>query len=262
MIRPFTITGVKPRQAVKVPNMEISPASTICLPNNFASSKGMIDIYSDWIKNFDIAGFRLDTVKHVNKEFWQRFIPAIQEAARNSGRKDFFIFGEVYDHDPAVLSEFVHRASMPSVLDFGFQRAVRGFAAGTEAPAKLAEFFAKDSYYTTQSVNAYGLVTFLGNHDIGRIGYFLCNDVSTASDEELLARDILAHAVLFFTRGIPAMYYGDEQVLQVREGTWHRERICLDQRCLNTLRKSGSAGEMAQRRRSTKIIHCFAPFAQ
>jgi glycosidase len=173
--------------------------------------RGMIDIYTDWIKNFDIVGFRLDTVKHVNKEFWQRFIPAIQEAAQNSGRKDFFIFGEVYDYDPAFLSEFVHRASMRSVLDFGFQRAVRGFAAGTDAPAKLAEFFAKDSYYTTQSVNAYGLVTFLGNHDIGRIGYFLCNDVPNASDEELVARDILAHAVLFFTRGIPAMYYGDEQ---------------------------------------------------
>jgi glycosidase len=173
--------------------------------------RGMIDIYTDWIKSFDIAGFRLDTVKHVNKEFWQRFLPAIQEAAQIAGRKDFFIFGEVYDHDPAFLSEFVHRASMPSLLDFGFQRAVRGFAAGTDAPAKLAEFFAKDSYYTTQSVNAYGLVTFLGNHDIGRIGYFLCNDVPTASDEELVARDILAHAVLFFTRGIPAMYYGDEQ---------------------------------------------------
>jgi len=173
--------------------------------------QGMIDIYSDWIKNFDIAGFRLDTVKHVNKEFWQRFIPAIQDAGRKSGRKDFFIFGEVYDPDPAFLSEYVHRASVPSVLDFGFQRAVRGFAAGTDSPAKLSEFFAKDSYYTTQSVNAYGLVTFLGNHDIGRIGYFLCNDISTASDEELLARDNLAHAVLFFTRGIPAIYYGDEQ---------------------------------------------------
>ena len=107
--------------------------------------RGMTDIYADWIKNFDVAGFRLDTVKHVNKEFWQSFIPAIQEAAQKSGRKDFFIFGEVYNPDPAVLSEFAHRASMPSVLDFGFQEAVRRFAAGADAPVKLAEFFAKDS---------------------------------------------------------------------------------------------------------------------
>ncbi len=67
------------------------------------------------------------------------------------------------------------------------------------------------AYYTTPSVNAYSLVTFLGNHDLGRIGYFFSNDVGSASNEELLARDILAHAVLFFTRGIPAVYYGDEQ---------------------------------------------------
>ena len=173
--------------------------------------RGMIDIYTNWIKEFDISGFRLDTVKHVNNEFWLSFIPAIQEASQRYGRKDFFIFGEVYDYDSAFLSEFAHRASMPSVLDFGFQRAVRGFASGADAPAKLAEFFAKDAYYTTPTANAYGLVTFLGNHDMGRIGYFLSNDVSSASDGELLARDILAHAVLFFTRGIPAIYYGDEQ---------------------------------------------------
>ncbi len=173
--------------------------------------RGMIDVYANWIKYSDITGFRLDTVKHVNNEFWQSFIPAIQESAQKSGRKDFFIFGEVYDPDPAFLSEFAHRSSMPSVLDFGFQRAVRGFASGTDAPAKLAEFFAKDAFYTTPSSNAYSLVTFLGNHDLGRIGYFLCNDVGSASNDELLSRDILAHAVLFFTRGIPAIYYGDEQ---------------------------------------------------
>ena len=173
--------------------------------------QGMIDIYAAWIKDFAIAGFRLDTVKHVNNEFWQRFIPAIQEQATRSGRKDFLVFGEIYDPDPAFLSEFVHRADMPSVLDFGFQRAARGFATGADSPRKLAEFFAKDSYYTTPAVNAYGLVTFLGNHDIGRIGYFLSNDLPEAPSQELLARDILAHALLFFTRGIPAIYYGDEQ---------------------------------------------------
>ena len=173
--------------------------------------QGITAIYSGWIKDFAISGFRLDTVKHVNNEFWQRFIPAIQEQATSSGRADFFIFGEIYDPDPAILSEFVHLADIPSILDFGFQRVARGFATGADPPRKLAEFFAKDSYYTTPTANAYGLVTFLGNHDIGRIGHFLSNDLPAASDEELLSRDILAHALLLFSRGIPAIYYGDEQ---------------------------------------------------
>jgi glycosidase len=180
--------------------------------------RGMIDIYANWIKEFDLLGFRLDTVKHVNNEFWQSFVPAMEAAAQKSGRKDFLIFGEVYDPDPAVLSEFVHRASMPSVLDFGFQQAVRGFVSGGAPPSKLAEFFAKDGFYTTPTVNAYSLITFLGNHDLGRIGYFLSNDLSSASDDELLARDILAHAVLLFTRGIPVIYYGDEQGFTGRGG--------------------------------------------
>jgi len=173
--------------------------------------QGMIDIYNGWIDDFPIGGFRLDTVKHVNNEFWLKFIPAILDHAAKSGRSDFFVFGEIYDPDPAFLSEYIHRAGMPSILDFGFQRAASGFAAGTDPPGKLAEFFAKDAYYTTPTANAYGLVTFLGNHDIGRIGYFLSNDLPNANDQELLARDILAHAMMFFTRGIPALYYGDEQ---------------------------------------------------
>lgn len=180
--------------------------------------QGMIDIYRSWIKDFDFAGLRLDAVKHVNNEFWQSFVPAIQDEAEKSGRKNFFIFGEVYDHDPAFLSEFVHRASMPTVLDFGFQRAAARFASGMDSPAKLAEFFTRDSYYTTPVVSAYGLVTFLGNHDIGRIGHFLLNDLATAPDEEILGRDILAHSLLFFSRGIPAIYYGDEQGLTGKGG--------------------------------------------
>jgi len=180
--------------------------------------QGMIDIYADWIKQFPISGFRLDTVKHVNNEFWQKFIPAISEAAKNANRKDFFIFGEVYDLDPAFVSEFVHRASMPSVLDFGFQRSAHAFATGAGSPRSMAEFFAKDSFYTTPTGNAYQLVTFLGNHDIGRIGYFLSNDLSEATAEELLSRDILAHALMFFTRGIPSIYYGDEQGFTGRGG--------------------------------------------
>jgi glycosidase len=173
--------------------------------------RGMIEIYSNWIRDFDITGFRLDTVKHVNNEFWQSFVPAIRQNARKDGRKDFLVFGEVFDQDPAFISEFVHRAAMPSVLDFGFQRIARGFASGIDAPVKLADFYAKDGFYTTPSANAYGLVTFLGNHDLGRIGHFLSDDLGSASSEELLARDVLAHALMLFTRGVPVIYYGDEQ---------------------------------------------------
>jgi glycosidase len=173
--------------------------------------RGMTAIYANWIREFDIAGFRVDTVKHVNSEFWQSFIPSVLQVAQQCGRKDFWIIGEVYSLDPAFISEYVHRAAMPSVLDFGFQHAAVGFASGVDAPGKMAELYSEDSYYTTPTTNAYSLATFLGNHDMGRIGRFLSDDATGASSGELLARDILAHALMLFTRGIPVIYYGDEQ---------------------------------------------------
>jgi glycosidase len=49
---------------------------------------------------------------------------------------------------------------------------------------------------------------------MGRIGRFLNNDSSTidpANADALLRRDKLAHALMFFARGMPVIYYGDEQ---------------------------------------------------
>jgi neopullulanase len=56
------------------------------------------------IDTFDIDGFRIDTVKHVNDEFWQVFVPAILDHAAAAGKPDFHVFGEVFDGDPAYLS--------------------------------------------------------------------------------------------------------------------------------------------------------------
>ena len=49
--------------------------------------EGMVDIYSFWIDEFGVDGFRIDTTKHVNMEFWQAFGPAILEAAEARHRR-------------------------------------------------------------------------------------------------------------------------------------------------------------------------------
>ena len=56
---------------------------------------GMIDIYKTWIRDFRIDGFRMDTMKHVNDEFWQKFAPAIRATRASQGIRDFYMFGEV-----------------------------------------------------------------------------------------------------------------------------------------------------------------------
>ncbi|MCB0201943.1 MAG: hypothetical protein KDI03_17895, partial [Anaerolineae bacterium] len=44
---------------------------------------GFINIFNFWVDNFDIDGYRLDTAKHVNIEFWQRVAPAVLEHAQS-----------------------------------------------------------------------------------------------------------------------------------------------------------------------------------
>ncbi len=172
---------------------------------------GLIDIYKGWITNFAIDGFRIDTVKHVNAEFWQQFAPAILDHAAAAGKPNFFIFGEVFSNNPQLLSFYTTNADMPAVLDFQFQSGVRSYASANGPADGLKTLFENDDYYTDADSNAYALPTFIGNHDMGRFGYFLNVDNPGASDAEQLARDRLAHALMYFARGVPVVYYGDEQ---------------------------------------------------
>jgi glycosidase len=170
---------------------------------------GMTDIYKKWV-DFGIDGFRIDTVKHVNTEFWQQFAPAIQKEADRIGNHDFFSFGEVFDASPEFMSTYTTTAKLPATLDFGFQDKSRRFDQG-KATDELRDFFAKDDFYTDTDSNAYQLPTFLGNHDMGRVGYFVHADYPAASAGELVKRDQLLHSLMYLTRGQPVIYYGDEQ---------------------------------------------------
>jgi glycosidase len=163
---------------------------------------GFVDVYSDWM-DLGVDGFRIDTAKHVNSEFWQGFTAGLDAHAAELGRDDFFVFGEVYDADPNLLAPYMRDDGMDAVLDFAFQAAALDFVNGAGS-AHLAEVFADDPAYTTAAGDARALPTFLGNHDMGRVGYLV-------RDQDALARDELAHELLFLARGQPVVYAGDEQ---------------------------------------------------
>ena len=173
--------------------------------------QGMIEIYGDWIDRYGVDGFRIDTARHVNPAFWQAFVPAMLERARAKGIPNFHIFGEVYDHDPAMLARFTRVDRYPAVLDFAFQTTATDVANGVKGTDALAKLFMADAVYEGGEDGAMQLPTFLGNHDMGRIGGFIAKAHPQASDEELLARATLAHALMMFSRGVPTIYYGDEQ---------------------------------------------------
>ncbi|WP_077066565.1 alpha-amylase family glycosyl hydrolase [Catenovulum maritimum] len=172
---------------------------------------GMIDIFKNIVTELRPDGFRVDTVKHVNTEFWAGFSPAIIEHAKKEGIPNFHIFGEVYSGDVNVLSHYTTDGKMPAILDFGFQGLTYDLFVNESATDKAKTLFDNDDYYNDGDSRADMNPTFVGNHDMGRFSYFLTKSKTPLSEEQSLNKIKLAHALMYFSRGIPVIYYGDEQ---------------------------------------------------
>jgi len=175
--------------------------------------RGFIDIYTRWMERYGIDGYRIDTVKHVNLEFWEAFGAAIRQKATDLGRPDFLEFGEVNNgnYDYPLMSEFSTTGNLDGTLDFAFYDAARAFVSRGQDASALASVFSNDSWYTGHDTSAQEETTFVSNHDDGRLGLFLKEDnpkADAAQMEQLLA---LGQALLLTVRGQPAIYYGDEQ---------------------------------------------------
>jgi glycosidase len=175
--------------------------------------QGFIDIFGTWIEKYRIDGFRIDTARHVNPEFWQAFAPAMRDRARAVGIRNFHIFGEVAAEgvDVAQLARHTRVDKLPAVLDFGFAGAVKEVLARDAGTSVLARLYQDDGLYEGGAATALRLPTFTGNHDFGRLAWLIEEAKPQIGRDELAQRVMLGNAMLFLLRGIPVVYYGDEQ---------------------------------------------------
>ncbi|HEY0925244.1 alpha-amylase family glycosyl hydrolase [Brevundimonas sp.] len=173
--------------------------------------QGFIDLHGDWIDRYGIDGYRIDTARHVNPEFWQAFVPAILERARARGIPNFHIFGETFDFQTGTAAMHTVVDGLPTVLDFAYQQTVEHLVTGASAPDRMGYLLMEDAVYAGGVETARRLPTFTGNHDMGRIGHLILKARPDISDAELLERTTLAYALVILGRGIPVIYYGDEQ---------------------------------------------------
>ncbi|WP_064741781.1 pullulanase-type alpha-1,6-glucosidase [Hamadaea tsunoensis] len=169
---------------------------------------GMTKVYQDWIGSAGVDGFRIDTAKSVDMQFWPQFTRGITTYAAAHGKPNFFMFGEVYTSDATKTSAYVRQGKLPATLDFPFQAAAQSFVTNGNAQA-LSDMYASDALYASGNTDANALPTFLGNHDMGRVGGFI--EKSGVDASTYLDRDKLAHELMFLTRGQPVVYSGDEQ---------------------------------------------------
>lgn len=170
---------------------------------------GWSEVYGSWIRRFGFSGFRVDTARHVDDGFFKNWSPLILKEAEKAGISDFTIFGEVWEQSPTELMKYLRINKLQTALDFPFQRVAIEFSSSYSSADSLRNLFNYDDYYTDKNSSAKNLVTFLGNHDMGRVA-FLIQSKKLNPESQLLSRVKLAHSLLYLSRGIPAVYYGDE----------------------------------------------------
>jgi glycosidase len=168
--------------------------------------EGFAQVYANWVNDYGIDGFRIDTAKHLDDAFLGKWWPRVQQLTAASN-PDLFAFGEVYDASTANLTGFVRDRGIPATLDFAFQNAAVQFASGNNI-SDITNVFGADDWYITGKSNAYNQPTFLGNHDMGRFGQMLKWAGSPAGD--LWGDALLGYDLMYLSRGIPNVYYGDE----------------------------------------------------
>lgn len=175
---------------------------------------------AEWlIGNTDCDGFRIDTVKHVEMDFWDTWCPQVHGYAAGLGKNAFFMFGEIYDGSDVKCGSYTGTVTpgnykLDSVLYFPMYFTTTGVFGFDNPPSWIGgEYGALGAYDPTSRER---LVTFLDNHDDARFLSF-----GIANQDEAKLRTALGW--LLTSRGVPAIYYGTEQEFDGGGDPYNRE---------------------------------------
>jgi alpha-amylase len=175
--------------------------------------QALIDVFVHWVELTDLDGFRIDTLKHVQHEFWKTFAPAVRQRLAAEGKRNFFMFGEAFDGDDQLVGSFTAPDEVDSAFYFPqYYAAIRDVFQNGAATSQIETLWNQrlqpgGNYGQAPQPDGIGvppfkaLVNFLDNHDVGRFLFFR-NDPA-ALDNALF--------FIFTEDGIPCVYYGTEQ---------------------------------------------------
>ncbi|HEV3190692.1 MAG TPA: alpha-amylase family glycosyl hydrolase, partial [Polyangiaceae bacterium] len=177
----------------------------------------LVDVFATWVERVDFDGYRIDTVKHVESDFWPVFAGATRTRLARSGKERFLMFGEAFDGNDQLLGSYTQAGALDSVFYFSqhFQVFSNVFenahdpaqAQGTDQIAALWQQKAIN-YGTRPQPGGIGiapykaLVNFIDNHDVPRFLFASHGDVAALRN---------ALTLLYTEDGIPNLYYGTEQ---------------------------------------------------
>jgi glycosidase len=194
-----------------------------------AARKYSVDNALWWIQQTGIDGFRLDAVKHIEDQWLLDLRSRVTADIEPTSGQHFYMVGETYTGDSGLIKSYVKPSMLDGQFDFPLRaRLIRSVLMRDGGPSgvmsALDGFLAyNDTYYGSGVMS-----TFIGNHDVPRSIHF-AEDNPVWGDEWSDGKDRawnnqpgqpggtaayqrLANAftILYTSRGIPLVYYGDE----------------------------------------------------
>ncbi|MDD5471802.1 MAG: alpha-amylase family glycosyl hydrolase [Sideroxydans sp.] len=155
--------------------------------------KYLLDANIELAKRAGVDGFRLDTYKHIETDFWAEH----RQRTRAEIDPNFFLLAEYWGGNAGALDQFFARDEVDAGFDFGFKGSCESFVSGRGRAV------------------AYG--SYLGSRHKVRNGYLLAHYLSS-HDEPMSLSNLggdkdkfrICAAVQMTSIGLPVIYYGEE----------------------------------------------------
>jgi len=160
--------------------------------NNPEVRKFLLDNVMWWIDETNIDGMRLDTVRHVPKDFWNEFADTIK-----SKYPDFYLLGEVWNNSARYLEEY-HALGIDGLTNYPLFEGIRGTFTRFGKTSPLINALKEQTDFSNPGISG----VFIDNHDNRRL--------VTAGKEygQQYHRQALAFVMTY--PAIPIIYYGTE----------------------------------------------------
>lgn len=161
---------------------------------------------ADYVEEFGIDGYRVDTVKHTNEDVWKDFQKICQEAfdiykinhpTKVLDNNLFFTVGEVYGYGISQKQNYDFGDKKVSYYQNGFKSLIN-FDFKGDANKSYEELFSNYSKLLHSDLNGKTVMNYLTSHDDG-----------WPFDKER-KRTFEAGTKLLLAPGISQVYYGDE----------------------------------------------------
>lgn len=172
---------------------------------------------SDYVRDFGIDGYRVDTVKHTEAYVWQEFKDvcdnAFAEFKQQNPNKvlddtNFYMVGEVYNYGISAGKAFDFGDKKVNYFDDAFNSLINFEFKGNAAQQSYEEQFKNYDSILNSNLKNYGVLNYLTSHDDGQPF-----DKNREKTFETATR-------LLLSPGAAQIYYGDESARDLTiEGT-------------------------------------------